>query len=102
MSPPHFLELGVFTFFKVQGCSGFTKVLNACNQIMCSNGCCSQPSASGWIRTCAALVSGPNSVSLLSSQVVKVGLVEDSPSATGEPGAPLLLWNEGGAFLPPL
>lgn len=41
---------------------------------------------------------GPNSLALLSSQVVKVGLVEDSPSTAGECGTPLLLWSEGGPF----
>lgn len=51
---------------------------------------------------CTALVTGPNAVSLLSFQVVKVGLVEDSPSATGEFGAPMDCRGQGGPSWPPL
>lgn len=70
-SPVLVLEL----VFHVSQSSGFAKIVKAHNQTMYGNGCCSEPSASSWVqRRC-----------LLFSQVVKVGLVEDSP-ATGELG----------------
>lgn len=72
---------GFFTSLNNLGSAGWAEVFKAYDQMLCGDGLHAQPRVpAGWELVPVQCLS--------SLQVVKVGLVEDSPSTTGEPGAP--------------